>query len=182
MRGLHRAGAPVAAPVPEEYRSVHAGDIVSTNHITREMHDAMEVFTEDWARACCDALNRSEAYRASAATWEGEIVLAMSPDPARGVDAERAIYIDAHHGECRRAHVATPAELANAAFVFSADPTTWRRLLAREVEPVAAVMQGKLRLARGNVFALARYAQAAKEMIAAAGQAGGRWPGEGAAA
>jgi putative sterol carrier protein len=140
------------------------------------MGRAMEVFTEEWARACCDALNRSESYRASAATWEGEIILSMSADPAQGVDAERAIYIDTHRGECRRAHVAGPEELARAAFTFGADPATWRRLLAREMEPVAAVMQGKLRLLRGNLFALAKYAQAAKDMVAAAGSVGGTWP------
>lgn len=134
------------------------------------------MFTEEWARACCDALNRSEAYRASAATWEGEIILAMSTDPAQGVDADRAVYIDTHRGECRRAHVAGDEEMERAAFAFRADPATWKRLLARELEPVAAVMQGKLRLLRGNLFALAKYAQAAKDMVSAAGEVGGTFP------
>ena len=138
----------------------------------------MEVFTEEWARACCEALNRSEAYRASAATWEGEIILSMQADETKGVSADRAIYIDTHHGQCRRAHVAGDEEMARAAFAFRADPATWQRLLARELEPVAAVMQGKLRLVRGNLFALAKYAQAAKDMVAAAGQVGGTFPAE----
>src|SRR5215213_3698589 len=30
----------------------------------------IEVFTEEWCIACCEALNRSEAYRTSAAGWE----------------------------------------------------------------------------------------------------------------
>lgn len=136
----------------------------------------MEVFTEEWARACCQALNRSEAYRASAATWEGEIILQMSADPAQGVDADRSVYIDTHRGECRRAHVAGEDEIARAAFAFRADPDTWRRLLAKEIEPVAAIMQGKLRLVRGNLFALARYTQAAKDMVSASGEAGGTFP------
>jgi putative sterol carrier protein len=136
----------------------------------------MEVFTEDWARACCDALNRSEAYRASAAAWEGAIVLAMSADPAQGVETERAVYIDAHGGACRGARMATADEAASAPFVFSATPESWRRLLAGELEPIPAVMQGRLRLVRGNLFVLARFAQAAKDMIAAAAQVGGRFP------
>jgi len=138
----------------------------------------MEVFTEEWARACCDALNRSEAYRASAATWEGEIILQMSADPAQGVDADRSVYIDAHRGACRRAHLAGEDDIARAAFAFRADPGTWKRLLAKEIEPVAAVMQGKLRLVRGNLFTLARYSQAAKDMVSAAGEAGGTFPGD----
>jgi putative sterol carrier protein len=142
----------------------------------------MEVFTEEWARACCEALNRSEAYRASAATWEGEIILAMQADPAEGVESDRAVYLDTHRGECRRAHVARDEDLERAAFAFRADPDTWKRLLSREMEPVAAVMQGKLRLVRGNLFALAKYAQAAKDMIAAAGEVGGVFPGDSARA
>jgi putative sterol carrier protein len=142
----------------------------------------MEVFTEEWAHACCEALNRSEAYRASAATWEGEIILSMSADPAQGVDTDRAIYIDTHRGECRRAHVAGDEEMEKAAFAFRADPATWQRLLARELEPVAAVMQGKLRLVRGNLFTLAKYAQAAKDMVSAAGEVGGTFPGASAQA
>lgn len=140
----------------------------------------MEVFTEEWARACCEALNRSEAYRASAATWEGEIILSMQADPAQGVDGDRAVYIDTHRGECRRAHVASDDEMARAAFTFRADPATWKLLLANEMEPVSAVMQGKLRLVRGNLFALAKYAQAAKDMVSAAGEVGGTFPGDSA--
>lgn len=136
----------------------------------------MEVFTEEWAQACCRALNDSGAYRDSAATWEGAIVLAMSADPAQGVADDRAVYIDAHRGACRGARVATEEETGSAPFVFRADPATWKRLLAGHVEPVSAVMQGKLRLVRGNLFTLAKYAQAAKDMVAAAATVGGAFP------
>jgi putative sterol carrier protein len=136
----------------------------------------MEVFTDEWARACCDALNRSESYRASAAGWEGSIVLSMSADAASGIEGERAVFIDAHRGECRGAHVADEQEAATAAFVLRADPPTWKRLLAREIEPVAAVMQGKLKLVRGNLFVLAKFAQAARDMVSAAAEVGGTFP------
>jgi putative sterol carrier protein len=136
----------------------------------------MEVFTEDWARACCEALNRSEAYRASAAAWEGSIVLAMSPDEAQGIAAERAVFINAHRGECRGAHMASEDDVATAAYVLRADPSTWKRLLAMEIEPVGAVLQGRLRLVHGGLFVLARFAQAAHDMVAAAAEVGGTFP------
>ena len=136
----------------------------------------MEVFTDEWASACCEALNRSDAYRGSAAAWEGSIVLAMSPDAARGVTGERAVFIDAHRGECRGAWMASAGEISTATYVLRADPATWQRLLDRELDPVGAVMQGKLRLERGGLFALARFAQAAKDMIAAAAGVGGAFP------
>src|ERR1700741_2946387 len=137
----------------------------------------MEVFTDAWARACCEALNRSDAYRASAAAWEGSIVLAMSADAANGATDNRAVFIDAHRGECRGSRVADEDALATATYVLRADPSTWKRLLAKETDPVSAVMQGKLRLARGGLFALAKFAQAAKDMIAAAAEGGRPLPG-----
>jgi putative sterol carrier protein len=136
----------------------------------------MEVFTDEWARACCRALNGSGVYRESAAAWEGAIVLAMSADAAQGVTADRAVYLDAHRGACRGARMASDDDVAAAPFVFRADPATWQRLLAGDLEPVSAVMQGKLRLVRGNLFTLAKYAQAAKDMVAAAGTVGGTFP------
>jgi putative sterol carrier protein len=136
----------------------------------------MEVFTEAWARACCEQLHESEAYRTAAAEWEGSIVLALAADPAQGVPEERRVFIDAHRGTCRGAHMASDEELAQATFVFSADVGSWRRLLGGELEPVAAVMQGRLRLVRGGLFALARFAQAAREMVAGAARAGGSFP------
>ena len=136
----------------------------------------MEVFTEDWSRACCEALNARESYRAAAATWEGAIVLTLAADAALGFDADRSVFIDAHHGECRGSRVAGEDDLASAPFVFRADPATWQRLLAGETDPVSAVMQGKLRLVRGGLMTVAKYATAAKEMIAAAATVGGTFP------
>jgi putative sterol carrier protein len=137
----------------------------------------MEVFTEEWASACCEALNRGGAYAVAAADWEeGVSVLSMAADPAHGIMEDRAVYIDAHRGHCRGARMATEADIEAAPYVFRADAVTWKRLLAGEVEPVTAVMQGKLKLVRGSLFALAKHAKAATAMVAAAGEVGGTFP------
>lgn len=135
----------------------------------------MEAFTEEWCTACCERLNAREAYRAAAMEWEGSVVLLMTADAAQGVVADRAVFIDLHRGTCRGSRMAADADLAAAAYVFRADPATWKRLLAGG-DPVQAVMAGGLRLARGNLFTLAKFAGAAREMVAAAGEAGGTFP------
>lgn len=129
----------------------------------------MEVFTEEWGRACCEEMNRREAYRAAAAEWEGSVVLVMERDPALGVEEDRAYWLDLHRGACRGMRRATDDDLAKAAYVMRAAPMAWQHILAGELDPVAAVMSGRLRLARGSLFALARYTAAAREMVAAAG-------------
>lgn len=136
----------------------------------------MEVFTEAWCAACCAQLNTRESYREAAAGWLGAVVLVMTADPAHGIERERAVWIDLHQGVCRDARVATDADRASAAYVLEADPAGWKRLLAGEADPVSSMMTGKLRLTRGSLFALAKYAQAAREMVLAAGEVGGAFP------
>jgi putative sterol carrier protein len=80
----------------------------------------MEVFTEEWSRACCQGLNRREGYRRVAADWDAPVVLVMERDPARGVEEERAVYLDLHRGECRGASLATERDLAMARYAAAA--------------------------------------------------------------
>ncbi len=136
----------------------------------------MEVFTEEWCVACCERLNQRESYHLAAAGWEGAAVLLMSADPAQGIHEDRAVWLDIHHGQCRGTRVATAQDLETAPYLFRADPANWKRLLAGEADPVAAVMAGKLKLSRGNLFTLAKYAPAAREMVLAAGEVGGTFP------
>ncbi|HEX2092482.1 MAG TPA: hypothetical protein VHG28_08785 [Longimicrobiaceae bacterium] len=136
----------------------------------------MEVFTEEWARACCEELNRRGGYRGSAGDWESPVVLVMERDPALGVEEERAVYLDLYRGECRGTRRATGADLADAPYVMRATPAAWRRILAGEVEPITALMTGRLRLARGSLMSLARHAGAARELVAAAAAVDAEFP------
>jgi putative sterol carrier protein len=136
----------------------------------------MEVFTGEWCVACCEQMNQRESYRTAAAGWQGAVVLLMSADAAHGIEADRAVWLDMRDGRCLGTRMATDEDLQTAAYVFRADPASWKRLLAGETDPVSAVMQGRLKLARGNLFTLARYAGAAREMVLAAGDVGGSFP------
>lgn len=136
----------------------------------------MEVFGEAWCAGVCRALNEREAFRAAAAGWEGDVVLEMSAGAGEGVPSDRAVWLDPGGGRCTGARVASEADRAGAAYVLRADPSTWKRLLAGEMEPVSAVMAGRLRLVRGNLLALAKHAGAAREIVAAAASVGGAFP------
>lgn len=135
-----------------------------------------EVFTDEWSRACCRALNERPNYAAVAADWRDAVVLVMGADPALGIDAERAVYLDLYEGACRGTRIATPEDRASAPFVLRAEAESWRRILSGDTDPVSAAMRGELRLERGSLMALAMYAPAAREMLAAASEAGGVFP------
>lgn len=135
-----------------------------------------EFFTAGWAEAWCGEINRSEAYREAAEDWEGAVVLRVEPDPSYGVEAPRSVWVDLRHGECRGARSAGEEERAEAPYVIRGDPYTWARILKGEMEPVAALLRGKLKLERGSVAELARYITAARELVAAATRVETRFP------
>lgn len=135
-----------------------------------------DVFTAEWARACCQALNQRPNYASAAADWRDAVVLEMGADPSLGIDQERAVFLDLYEGACRGTRLATADDRASAPFVLRAEAASWRRILSGDTDPVSAVMRGELRLERGNLMALAMYASAAREMLAAASEAGGVFP------
>ncbi|AFV76566.1 putative sterol carrier protein [Thermus oshimai JL-2] len=129
-----------------------------------------EPFSEAWAKAYCEALNANEAYRQAAATWEGAIVLAVEADPALGLEEKRGIYLDLHHGQCRGARQASPEDFEQAPYVITADARTWKELTEGVMDPVSALMRGKLKLEKGDMAALAGYMMAALELTNTARQ------------
>lgn len=139
---------------------------------------AIEVFSEEWSHACCDQLNQHEPYRNAATNWEGAIVMVMRSDPKAGLTEDRAAYFDLHHGSCRGARAASLDDRDNAPYVMTAPPGVWKQIFSRQLEPISAIMFGKLKLERGSMFTLARYTTAAKEMVVAASMVDSRFPNE----
>ena len=128
---------------------------------------ATEILTEAWASAWRDALNNSESYRAAAASWEGPVVVSARAEPDRGIEG-RGVFLDLWHGECRAVRLAGEAETQAARYVLIASVFTWTELLGGSLDPVTAVMSGRLELAKGSVMALFPHIAAAKELVAAA--------------
>lgn len=129
---------------------------------------AHEIFTNSWANAWQDELNRSESYEKAAQQWEWPMVLVMEADPDENIPEDRAIYTDLFHGKCREARVATADDIATVPYVITADPFTWREVMDGELEAIAGIMRGRLILSRGNMVVLARFVPAATELVQAA--------------
>ncbi len=142
---------------------------------------AIEILSEAWAAAWRDALNASAAYRAAASSWEGAVVAAVRAEPQRGI-AGRGVFLDLWHGECRAARPATDADVQAARYVLTASASTWTELLGGALDPVSAVMGGRLELTKGSVMALFPHIAAAKELVAVARSLGATPPPEWSAA
>ena len=135
-----------------------------------------EVFTQSWVQAWADELRSSEAYRLAAIKWEGALMVEMEADPDYGIDAERAVFLDLWHGDCRSGRLPIDGDQDNAEFIIRGPAAAWKRVLDGDLEPIFGIMSGKLKLTRGSMTALMPFVGAAKELVAAAVRTGGYFP------
>jgi putative sterol carrier protein len=137
----------------------------------------VQLYSDEWAKAVAGVIAASDSYKQAARTWEGSMVFTLQADPSLGVAENRSVFFDLWHGECRDGRSATPADLEAATYIISADAYTWQQVMEGKLEPIAGLMRGKLKLARGNMAVLARYVLAAKELVRSATQVDTEFPG-----
>jgi putative sterol carrier protein len=126
---------------------------------------AAEIFTDEWARQWNDKINDNEAYKKAATKWEGAIGLVMTPDGDMGIAEDRIVVADLWHGDCRGAKAVSADELDEVPYLIRSNPAAWKSVLAGKTDPIVGLMGGKLKLAKGSLFALLPYAKAAKELV-----------------
>jgi putative sterol carrier protein len=134
---------------------------------------SLEVFSEEWARACAVAINDNPAYRTAAETWEGAILLhIVASDPG----TERRVYLDLWRGECREARSGTEIDEAAARYILSGDRTAWHQVLTGATAPIMAIMMGKLRISKGSLAELLPHVESAKQLVASAASVRASFP------
>jgi len=126
---------------------------------------AAEIFTDDWAQSWSDQINANANYKQAAAKWEGAIAMVMTPDGDMGIPEERVVVADLWHGDCRGAQAVAADQLDQVPYLIKATPTNWKSVLSGKTDPIVGLMGGKLKLAKGSLFALLPYAKAAKELV-----------------
>ena len=131
--------------------------------------------SKEWAEAFCQALNNSKEYQSAASKWEGDIVfLATKIPPEVGVGEVAAMKFYLKHGKCLGAEAYTGQEIrqADAPYVLEAEYKTWLEVIGGRLQPIPAMVLGKIKVKKGSFAVLAQYASAALAMIKAAQQVG----------
>ncbi len=134
--------------------------------------------TEEWFHALGERINGSEAYREAAADWEGDIAFVIQAEPDRNVPVDVCGYLDLWHGACRDARVISAERGAAARYVLSAPYSRWKDIVRGDLDPIKAMMQGKLKV-RGDLPTIVRYVRAADELVQLTGQVDTAFPDEG---
>jgi len=84
------------------------------------------------------------------------VALVVNPQPEIGIGEPVGIWLDLDRGTCREAKVVSQSEADQAAFVISGDYQHWKRVIRKELGPIAGIMQRKLML-KGSLPIVVRF-------------------------
>ena len=135
----------------------------------------LEMFTHEWAVAWGEKIRANTQYREAARSWKWPMVFTMRAMPDQGLP-ERSVFLDLFEGECREARAATAGDLESAPYVLSGEPSTWKRLVDEDLEPIGGLISGKLKLEKGNIASLLPHVKAARELVLSAARVETRFP------
>ena len=135
-------------------------------------------FSQPWADAFRDAINADADYRTAASGWTWPVALLLDPaDPALGYPEPVAVQVALDRGTASDAR-ALPGADADADIVLGADYATWKQVVRGALEPVNAVVSGRIRLVRGSLMTLMMHVNAAKALVACAARVPTAFPDE----
>jgi len=122
--------------------------------------------SEDWTRAYKDAINSNPAYKTAGKDWtHGVVAMVVKADPSLGIPEDQGMWLDVHGGECRDCRLVSREEAEKAPFVIVADYARWKQVIKKEVDPIKAMMQGKLKLTKGHMPTIVKYVHASRELV-----------------
>ncbi len=125
------------------------------------------LFSQAWADAFRTAINQNPNYKRTSTHWRAGALAFLLRASAGKPSA--AVLLDLHQGDCRDARSLPLYEATNrAAFAIEGDHHAWMRVLHGEVAPLAALMRGDLRLAKGSLLRLLPFTQSAEQLVMSA--------------
>ncbi len=116
----------------------------------------------EWLAEFQEVVNASAEYADAAATWEGDLVFVYEKEPDKGVPVDVYAWLDLWHGKCRDSAILDGPEdprAVAAQFTITAPYSRWKSVMKKELDPVKAMMQGKLKV-KGDLPTIVRYVRA----------------------
>jgi len=121
--------------------------------------------SREWVSAYHEAINASDAYRAVSLEWtHGAVALVVNPQPEIGIAESLGIWLDLDRGKCREAKLVSQGEADQAPFVITADYAQWKRVIRKQLAPIAGIMQRKLVL-KGSLPIVVRFVASAEQLV-----------------
>ena len=118
--------------------------------------------SDEWVKMMMEDLNKSDAYMEAAKNWEGDFYFII--DPKENTEKPAILYMDLWHGKCRDAFFVTDPDSRKPVFRLSGTAENWKKVMTKQMDPMQAMMTGKLKLA-GNMSMVMKNVRAAKELV-----------------
>lgn len=133
----------------------------------------------EWVQAYKDAINANPNYKTAAKDWtHGVVAMVVKAEPTLGLAEDQAMWLDVDQGVCRAAKLISRAEAEAAAFVIEATYAMWKQVIRRELDPIKAMMQGKLKVTKGLMPTLVKYVHSNRELVESASRVSTKFLGE----
>lgn len=124
----------------------------------------------EWTQAYMDAVNANEAYRKAGKPWTyGAVAMVIKADPSIGIDDDTGMVLDVHEGVCRGTkYVQGLDAVQDAPFIIVAEYARWKQAVQGEVDPIKAMMEGKLKLVKGHLPTMIRFVESSRQLVVSA--------------
>lgn len=131
---------------------------------------AIKFPSEQWTTAYEQAVNRNESYREAGKQWTfGPVAMVVKADPSIGIDEDTGMILDVHGGACRGTQYVKGMEaVQDAPFIIVADYPQWKSVIEGEVDPIKAMMEGKLKLVKGHLPTMIRFVESSRQLVVSA--------------
>jgi putative sterol carrier protein len=135
---------------------------------------AIKFASEEWVQAFVAAVNKNEAYRKAAITWEGDFYFIAEAGPA--LPEPIIMYFDLWHGEARSGCVVASESEKQPEFIIRASLDVWRKVIEKKLDPIQGMVTKKLKVT-GTLSKIMRYTKAAIELVNSATKVPTEFPG-----
>jgi putative sterol carrier protein len=138
---------------------------------------AITVYSDEWARALKDEVNKSSAYKAAAKGWKWTVGLVVEAEPDKNFPEATGVVMDLFDGDARDIHVGTAADAQKCDFVITAPYTRWKEVALKQLDATRGMLQGKLKL-KGDLPTIVRYTKGSQELVECTTRIPVVWPDE----
>lgn len=131
---------------------------------------AHEFPSEEWTQAFAVAVNDNEDYRKHGKPWTyGAVAMVISKNPELGIDEDTGMILDVDQGVCRGTqYVKGMDAVQEAPFVIVAPYDRWKQVIRGEVDPIKAMMEGKLKMTKGHLPTMLRFVESSRALVVSA--------------
>src|SRR5438477_11854739 len=95
---------------------------------------AVKAFSDEWAAAFKDEVNKSSTYKTAAKGWKWTVGLVVEAEPDKNFPESKGIVMDLFDGDARDVTVGPAADAQKCDFVITARDTRWKGVATKQLD------------------------------------------------